>query len=539
MASLRRIVPLLLVALGLLVLVRSIASRPIGDVTTPQHVPSRFQDNAGVNRVNQWIENRWRIEQVTPVKPAEEINILRRLSLALHGTVPSLEELRQFETDRQPDRLKRWTQRMLGDDRFPTYFAERLSRALVGTEVGPFLAFRRDRFRAWLDKQLASDRPWDQIVTELVSASGLPTGRPATNFITITMVDGDVDQEKLAGRSIRAFLGQRIDCAQCHDHPFDPRWKQPHFQGLAAFFGAARVTALGVDDAPGRIYEVTDPSTQQTREIVPAVPSGSDWLPGDGNSRQRLAAWLTHRENDRFDRAIVNRIWGLLFGQPFFSPVDDLPDPGDPDTELLSVLARDFQDHGRDLKWLIHTIAASRPFGLGSQADDATIDELNRLEAQWAIFPLVRLRPEQVIGSMLQAASIKTVDRNSHLLIRTVRFFRENDFVQEYGDLGDEELAKQTGTIPQALLRMNGRLGRDLIESNAFSASAHIARVTEGDDATCLASSFLVCLGRRPLESESRFFRKWLTETRGDRRVEVVEDIFWALFNSPEFSWNH
>ncbi len=539
MASLRRLTPLLLVVVGLLVLVRSIASRPTGDVTTPQRLPTRFQIDAGVDRVDRWFEDRWRTEQVEPVEPAADISVLRRLSLALHGTVPSLEELRQFEIDRKPNRLKRWTHRMLGDDRFPTYLAERLSRALVGSEEGPFLAFRRDRFHAWLGEQLAANRPWDQIVTDLVSTNGLPTGRPATNFITITLVDGDVDHEKLAGRSIRAFLGQRIDCAQCHDHPFDERWKQSHFQGLTAFFGSARVTALGVDDAADRSYKVSDPGADQPREILPAVPFGSDWLPAAGPSRRRLAAWLTHQDNDRFDRAIVNRVWGLLFGRPFSSPVDDLPHPGDIDTELLSVLAGDFRNHHRDLKWLIHTIAASRPFRLGSRAIDTTVDELDHLESHWGIFPLVRLRPEQVIGSMLQAASIKTVDRNSHLLIRTLRFFRENDFVQEYGDLGDEELGEQTGTISQALLRMNGRLGRELIESNAFSASARIARVTEGDDAACLASCFLVCLGRRPLDGESRFFTEWLTGIRGSRRVEVVEDIFWALFNSPEFSWNH
>ena len=141
MASLRRIVPLLLVAVGLLVLVRSIASRPTGDVTTPQRVPTRFQSNAGVDRVNQWFENHWGTEQVTPVDPADEINILRRLSLALHGTVPSLEELRQFEADGQRDRLKRWTQRMLGDDRFPTYFpghssAVRSDRSSPSGEIG-------------------------------------------------------------------------------------------------------------------------------------------------------------------------------------------------------------------------------------------------------------------------------------------------------------------------------------------------------------------------------------------------------------------
>ena len=261
-----------------------------------------------------------------------------------------------------------------------------------------------------------------------------------------------------------------------------------------------------------------------------------------------MAAWLTDERNKRFDRAIVNRVWGLMFGRPFHSPVDDLPDPEDPATEPLDLIARDFRDHRRSLKWLVHAIAASRPFRLDSRpspqagrsaAADLSLEELRQQEEAWAIFPLIRLRPEQVIGAMLQAGSIKTIDRHSHLFTRARRFFGEQDFVQEYGDLGDDELSEQTGTISQALLRMNGQLARELIQSGLFSATKAIAQATVEDNALCLRTCFEVCLGRRPADEESDVLGTWLTDTRGQQREQAVEDIFWTLFNSPEFSWNH
>jgi len=548
MRVLRQLVPLLMVVAALLALVQVISGRKPADNSTPNKVSKQFVVQPTTTRLDQWFETRWTDEQIKPATAAKPLAILRRLSLALHGTVPSLEEIRQFNADSGSLKLERWTQRLLADSRCPTYLSERLGRALVGAEEGPFLAFRRDRFHPWLAEQIAANRPWDRIVTDLVSGHGLPTGDPETNFITIAQIDEEIDEEQLAGRSIRAFLGQRIDCAQCHDHFFDPRWKQVHFEGLAAFFSPVRFTPLGIDDDSDRRFQLTDHPDDTARVVPPAVPFGSEWLPDTGTARQRLAAWLTDERNKRFDRAIVNRVWGLMFGRPFHSPVDDLPDPEDPATEPLDLIARDFRDHRRSLKWLVHAIAASRPFRLDSRpspqagrsaAADLSLEELRQQEEAWAIFPLIRLRPEQVIGAMLQAGSIKTIDRHSHLFTRARRFFGEQNFVQEYGDLGDDELSEQTGTISQALLRMNGQLARELIQSGLFSATKAIAQATVEDNALCLRTCFEVCLGRCPADEESDVLGTWLTDTRGQQREQAVEDIFWTLFNSPEFSWNH
>jgi hypothetical protein len=532
------VLPLSIVA-GVLALVALAARSPLHrDAAT--HSSLAAADHVGtVLQVDQILSRRWQETGVSPAQTADELTVLRRLSLALHGSIPSLEEIRVFEADAGPDRLERWTERMLADRRFADYFAARLSRVLVGAENGQFILFRRDRFNAWLADQLHAHRPYHEIVRDIIAEQGLWTGTPATNFVTATVADGVIDRNELAGRTVRAFLGQRIDCAQCHDHPF-AAWKQSQFEGLAACFGQVQVSAVGIEDNPKLTYEVEDRMTLEERAVAPAVPFDSERLPEEGTLRQRLAAWVTHPENRRFERATVNRVWGLLFGRPWIEPVDDLPDPPPfSEADLLDVLGKDWREHQYDLKRLIGLITATQAYRLSSEHPAwETGENAKEVDENWAAFPITRLRPEQVIGSMIQAASLKTADRNSHLLTRTIRMFREIDFVKEYGDLGDNELADRAGTIPQALLRMNGRFSQETSQPNPANASGRISALAPGTD-RCLELCYLVCLTRRPTAEEIAELRPSFEAASNDGRSQIVEDLYWSLFNSPEFSWNH
>jgi hypothetical protein len=490
-----------------------------------------------VAQVNKYFETAWAAQHIQPAAPAPELQIYRRLALALLGTIPSLEELRQFEADQQPQRLERWTQRILNDSRFGYYFSERLARSLVGTDDGQFLIFRRDRFKNWLRENLHKKTPYDQLVRHMIADTGLWTSVPATNFISSAFANDDIDENKLAGRSVRAFLGQRIDCAQCHDHPFD-HWKQAEFQGLAAYFGQVRTSLVGMQDFSNVDYKVENRKTKVEEIIAPAVPFHPEWLPKSGSRREQLAAWITHPENRRFERATANRIWGLMFGKGYIDPIDGLPDPPQDQTDLLDILGADFRQHNYDLRRLIQVIAASKPYRLNSTHPTEDEQQVEELKSQWAVFPLIRLRPEQVIGSILQASTLGTVDQNSHLLFRTIRFFRENDFVKEYGDLGENELTEQPGTIPQALQRMNSNLIRELTEANAVSSAGRIFGMSP-DDATCIETAYLVALTRRPTAPEIDYFTHQLQAAAKNERAKVVEDMIWSLCNSQEFSWNH
>lgn len=539
-----------------------------------------------VARVDELFEQRWSEAGLVPAVPAEPLQVLRRLSLALHGTIPSLEEIREFEADDRPDRLERWTARMLADRRFADYFAERLARGFVGKEVRQFIVFRRDRFVRWLSEQIQKNTPYDQIVRTMITSTGLWTDRPETNFVSAAKNEDDLDENKLAGRTVRAFLGQRIDCAQCHDHPFD-HWKQADFEGLAALYGQVQVNLLGVEDKSRDKkgepieYTVEDRQTLAERDVPARVPFCEENLPDDGTRRERLAAWVTHGENRRFDRAIANRVWALLFGRAWHEPVDDLGDPSEDQRDVLDELGTDFRAHGCDLRRMIQVVAASKPFRLTSEwppprdeqpaeggslvelalapvgllaaaargafaptgerllsPEDAALDALHRAESAWAVFPLVRLRPEQVIGSIRQSVSIQTADADSHWVFRTVRLLQEGEFVRDYGDLGENELHDRGGTIPQRLLMLNGKLAGEAAQGGAINAAGRIAAMAS-TDAKCIETAYLVCLSRRPGAAEQAHFERRLAGTSGDKRKHTVEDLIWSLFNSTEFSWNH
>jgi hypothetical protein len=515
----------------------------------PPQVAAVDRLDSAVAQLDAWFSVKWQAEGVSPAAAASDLAVFRRVSLALFGCVPSLEDLRAFERDVQPDRLDRWVQQMLRDTRYAGYFARRLGRSLTGVEQGPFIVFRRDQLTDWLEEQLLRDASWSDIVRQLIASEGLWTDSPAANFITVARMENEeLDENKLAGRTVRTFLGQRIDCAQCHDHFFDTRWKQRHFEGLAAWFGQAQVTLGGVTDfatppdQPTREYRVVPPGGDAgaARIVAPEVPFHPEWLPQAGGRRARLAAWVTHPENRRFERAIANRIWGLMFGRPLHEPVDDLPHPEDKPDDALDLLGREFRVRGDRLSTLIRMIALSAPFQRGT-ADAGTADDAARQAAALAAFPLVRLRPEQVIGSLFQAGRIRSVDQNSHPLIRLTRLTSENDFLEEYGDAGEDELTPQAGTISQMLLRMNGRFTRELGKVDLLTGPAQVLALSP-DDSSVIENSFLMCLSRRPEATELLHFQKQLQQARqaGDgQREAVVEDLFWALFNSPEFAWNH
>ncbi len=534
---------------------------------SPAAVADEQQLGPAVARLNEQFHKQWQAENVQVVDTVDDFAVLRRLSLAMFGTVPSLEDIRAFEHDEQPHRIDRWVVKMLQDSRYSDYFAERLARSLVGVEGGPFIVFRRDRMTAWLAEQLHQDASWSQMTKELIAAEGLWTDRPAANFITVARIEDEgLDVNKLAGRTVRTFLGQRIDCAQCHDHPFDPAWKQTDFEGLAAFYCQASLSPGGVTDYQTDkdkkevVYKVVDPGAETGRVVPSAVPFHPEWLPADGGLRHRLAEWVTHKDNRRFERAIANRVWGFMLGKPLHEPVDDLPHPVDKEIDALDILGQEFRARGDRLSVLIRMIAMSEVFRLSSESSADSEESYTSQVQAWSVFPLVRLRPEQVIGSLFQAGHIRSIDQNSNPFVRVTKFGNENDFLNEYGDLGDDELHQQVGTIPQALLRMNGRFTAEQSKVDMLSAPAQILRFSP-DNAAIIDNCYLACLCRHPAVDERAYFLNLLestSETAEEKRnanpeapaanpdskptrtrAQVVEDLVWTLFNSPEFSWNH
>jgi hypothetical protein len=500
--------------------------------------PGQFQQSSfrdAVTAVNGAVRQGITEAELQPVPSADELTVIRRLSLALTGTIPSLQEIRQLEAQPPQDRLQWWLSGTFQDRRYADYLAERLARTYVGTENGPFIIYRRRRFVTWLSDQVMQNRPYDQIAREVIASDGIWTDRPAVNFVTVTIQPDDKkgpDPVRLAGRVARAFLGVRVDCAQCHNHPFQ-KWTQHNFQGLAAFFGQTQQGFTGIYDGKGE-YKVENRKTGKQETIEPAVPFLKELLPAEGTRRQRLAAWVTDPHNVYFARSAVNRMWALLFGRPLVEPVDDLGTLNEVPV-ALQLVADDFVAHGCDLQHLIRVIAATEAFQHDSAADFEVTEAHERV---WAAFPLTRLRPEQVAGSVIQAASLETVNDGSHILVKLGRFIQENQFIQRYGDTGDDEFDARGGTIPQRLLLMNGELVKNHTQENLANAATRIASLAP-DGAKAVETAYLTVLARRPTPDEAAHFQQRLAGRKGRERTQCLEDLYWTLVNSTEFSWNH
>lgn len=518
------------------------------NAVTTGHEGTPLDDHARhtVDQVNREFAETWSDAGLEPAPRADDLMIARRLSLGLTGTIPSLEEIREFESIAPEQRIAWWVDHLLNDRRYADFVAERFARAYVGTENGPFLVYRRRRFVRWLSDRLYENTPYDQLVRRLITAQGIWTSSPEVNFVSVTIdqnEDKGPDPIRLAGRTARAFLGMRIDCLQCHDDNLGtielgsveaPReGTQRDFHQLAAFFSEPRISLLGIHDQPNA-YHYTFLGSEDEEEVEANPPFGIEWLPSGSSRREQLARWITHRENEPFARAIVNRIWALMCGRPLVEPVDDIPLRGDLPPGL-ETLARDLVAHDYDLQRLIRIIAATDVYQRDSRAPFEVTAEHER---HWAVFPLTRLRPEQIAGSLLQASSLKTIDARTHIFFRLVGFGQRQDFVRRYGDTGEDEFEPRGGTVTQRLLMMNGELIQEKIKHEPlFNAPSQIAVLAPTDD-QAVELVYLVILTRRPTESERQHFAGRLVEA-GSERPAACEDLAWVLLNSSEFAWNH
>jgi len=510
-----------------------------------QFNPAAFKSDdftAAVRQIDAVFEKDWSDANVRPTSRATDLAIARRLALGLTGTVPSLPEIRAFEAQPPDQRLNWWLSVLLEDRRFSDNLAERLARACVGVENGPFLVYRRHRLVEWLSEEVHQNRPYDQLTRSLIASEGVWTSQPEANFITVTLRQNmdkkGPDEVKLAARVTRAFLGVRIDCMQCHDDKFGDRWKQKDFHQLAAFFGHAEVSVTGVRDNEKLKYEYRYKGKTADEVVNPAVPFDAELLPSDGNLRARLAGWVTHPKNRAFARTAVNRVWALMFGVPLVEPIDSIPLEG-PLPPAMEVLADDFISHKFDLQRLIRVIASTRVFQLDSQSTNPQQPVSDSQERHLAAFPLSRLRPEQVANSVVQSCTLATVDAQTHILYRIIRAVQEGGFVKRYGDLGDNEFTATGGTIPQRLLLMNGELVQKRTEKNPImNAPTRIGSLAP-DDETAVETAYLTTLTRRPTAAEKALFIGKLKGTKGDPRSAVMQDLSWTLINSTEFAWNH
>ncbi len=518
-------------------LLQQVAKRQVNNPDSPT-LPVAALDRA--------FQDIWAKNQLRPATQADELTLARRLSLSLAGTVPSLEEIRTLEQVPEGTRTQWWLDRLLTDQRTFDHLAERFARALVGTEDGPFILYRRRKFVSWLSQELEQNQPYDSIARQILADHGLWTDKPAVNFVTVTTQQDNEnlpDPVRLAARTSRAFLAKRIDCLQCHDdflgdvnlgEPDNIRGgQQIDFHQLAAYFSQSRNSLAGIRDeseSPAYQYQLLD--TEAPVSIAPQVPYHTALVPNNGTLRQQLATWVTHPENRPFARAVVNRTWAILFGQPLVAPIDNIPLTDNP--VPLELLADDFIANGYDLQRLIRTIVSSQVFQLESRL----LEEITEAhEDNWAVFPLIRLRPEQMAGAVVQATSATTLDATAHIFVRLDVFGQEREFVQRYGDYGEDEFTPRGETVTQRLLLLNGEMIRERIQGT-FRLPIKLSGLASTPE-RAVEIAYLSCLSRSPTAAETEELVSMFRDKHRNEWADVCQDLYWMLLNSAEFSWNH
>ena len=492
------------------------------------------------------IRRRLAAENVTAAPAADDAEFLRRVFLDLGGRIPPSTRVRRFLVDRDPDKRRKVVDELLASSLYVVHFSNVWRKALLPeTQADPQTRVLVPAFEAWLRQKLTDDTSYSEMVREIVTvplaASRNPREIPGQADRPSPLAFYQAKQikpENLAASTARTFLGIRIECAQCHDHPFD-NWKQNEFWSFAAFF--AGMERQGRGGFLAAIREVADrrklkiPGTETS--VGPVFLDGSRPLPTQTRgARQLLADWMITAENSYFAKAAVNRLWSQMFGIGLVDPPDDFTADNPPShPKLLDLLASEFASHKFDVRHILRSIVASDAYQRTSRQTDPS-QQRPRLFSRMAV---KGLSPEQIFDSLAQATGYvpAAVDRTppGPGAPDSVR----SEFVDLFGDDASRPTQQRT-TILQALALMNGGLvseATSLDRSRTLTAVAEFPALGTGDRVEAL---FLAALGRRPGAKRLAALVAYV-DAGGVTKdpAAALADVFWALLNSSEFLLNH
>lgn len=508
--------------------------------------------------INEMLRAAWSEAKIAPSPGAPEAEFMRRVYLDLLGRIPSIEEASEFLGSKDKDKREKLVAALLEHPDYAKNFGNIWRVQLVGRRgVGNQRQVDREALGNWMRRQFSDNRPWNEVVRDLITASGSNKENGAVNFITAHLGErlrgeqGGYSAVNLTSYTTRLFLGQQIQCTQCHDHPTND-WKQADFWSINAFFRGVRERDLNKTNSAGaEVYdhtEVRDVPTQawskyEKRNAIvgiafPVFLDGSKISQGeDVERREALAGFVTDPKNIQLARAFVNRMWGHLMGRGFVQPVDDLGDHNPPSCpELLDRLAKDFQASNYNIKKLITWITASEAYQLSS----VSTKQNERDEVLFSHMQLKPMTPEQLFDSLLVATAAHKAGGSADIDRRRDQWL--NQFLFAFGNDDGEEGTSFQGTIPQALMMMNGeliatatggkpgsllaRIRDQSLKQNRESPPAHMARLL-----------YLAALSRPPTPAELKRCGGFLASSPDT--LQVLEDLFWALLNSNEFVLNH
>ncbi|MGH7169231.1 MAG: DUF1549 and DUF1553 domain-containing protein [Gemmataceae bacterium] len=493
----------------------------------------------------------WDANKVQPAPPASDAEFVRRVHLDLAGRIPAVAEVRAFLDDKRPDKRRRLSAQLLEGPRYVTHFTN-VWRALLLPESGNNLqaSFLAPGFETWLRAKLQQNMPYDAMVRELLTVPmngrgqnpfGQSNGAPSPIAFYLAK---DVKPENLAAAASRLFLGVKIECAQCHNHPF-AEWKREQFWSFAAFFAGLQRQGRGDFVTAGRETadrrELTIPGTERVVQAAFLDGTSPKWK-YNTSTRATLATWMTGKDNPYFARAAVNRLWGYFFGTGIIDPVDEMSGEHEAShPELLDELARQFAEHNYDLKFLIRAITASQTYQLSSLATHKSQDDPH----QFARMPLRGLSAEQLFDSIAQATGYRVATNGNR------RFFGNQGvrgrFLTQFANVSDKTTEVQT-SILQALSMMNGQVTAAATDLERSETLAALLDAPFMDTAERIETLYLAALSRQATPRELARTIKYVESggSAGDSSTDkeknyhrALADVFWVLLNSGEFFLNH
>ncbi|MCH2370217.1 MAG: DUF1549 domain-containing protein [Pirellulales bacterium] len=488
------------------------------------------------NYVDVAVDQKLKQLKYLPSDLCSDEEFIRRVYLDVIGILPSLEEVTAFAEDVDPAKRAKVVDRLLERPEYSKFWALKwgdLLRLTSGqvTNEGVYKYYR------WVERSFRENQPYDEFATELLTATGSTFSNPAANFYRTSK-----DMNDCVETISQVFLGARLQCAKCHNHPFE-RWTQDNYYGMAAFFN--RVQRTNTKRANEMfIYvsqngEVTQPRTQQ--QMKPWVPGQGDIEnPNEFDRRLDFASWLTKPGNPFFAKIEVNRIWSHVFGRGIVEPADDFRDTNPPSNAvLLEQLAKDFVENGYDRKAILATILKSRTYQTSYQPNDFNEDDTK----YFSHYQPRLLSAEQLLDAICHVTQVAETfgglpagTKATHLPAPDLV---NNEFLKIFGQPERQTVCACERTnesnLSMAIQFFNGPLIYNKLKSETNSFRKSMTDGKDNDQIITLLYNLAVC--RNPSETELKASLDHIASK--EDRVEALEDICWAILNTNEFLFQH
>ncbi len=496
------------------------------------------------NFVDKHVLQKLKLMNILPSDLCTDQEFLRRAYLDVCGVLPTPEEAQAFLASTEPNKRAKLIDQLLERPEYADFWTLKWADVFRSSRKAIQLAGVH-KFQKWLRENLVENRPFDEMVREILTAEGSTFANPPANYFRVAR-----DPTNLAETTAQLFFGIRMQCAKCHNHPFE-RWTQDDYYSLAAFFARVKQKKDPSDEANrgpqpagaeliflDRAGEVTQPRTNKTSQ--PKFLGGATApVSPEQDRREVLAAWLTGGENPFFARSVANRIWYHLMGRGIVDPVDDFRDSNPASNEdLLNALAKDFVDHKFDMKHTIRTIMLSRTYQLSVQTNESNkedgkyfshaVTKLHTAEQLLDAICSATAVPEKFPGLPLGTRATQLPDGEvNHVFLKT--------FGQPARELACECERESDSNLAQALQLING----PTIHEKLRSANNRIGQLLaqKKPEAEIIAALYLATLSRTPMPEETKKLLDHVAQAQDKRKA--WEDVQWVLINSKEFLFRH